>query len=69
MASVINEHEERCWVPGIVQFIDHGSYPKMFSILYFNGQEGENTRSELVKINKSGYGFITNYIRAKLGIK
>ena len=54
--------------PGIVQFIDHGSYPKMFSILYFNGQEGEKHAIwNWSKSTKSSYGFITNYIRAKTG--
>lgn len=69
MASVINEFEQSCWVPGIVQNIDQNSYPKLFTILYFNGQEGDNTRPELHKINKNMYGFIVNYIRSRLGIK
>lgn len=69
MASVINEFEQKCWVPGIVQLIDQNSYPKLYTILYFNGQEGENTRVEMIKINKNKYGFIVNYIRARLGLK
>lgn len=69
MASVINEFEQNCWVPGIVQSIDQISYTKLFTVLYFNGQEGENTRQELYKINRNTYGFIVNYIRSRLGIK
>ena len=68
MASVLNEFEQRCWVPGIVQLIDPNSFPKLYTILYFNGQEGENTRPELIKINKSSYGSIVNYIRGRLGL-
>lgn len=33
------------------------------------GQEGENTRPELHRINKNTYGFIVNYIRSRLGMK
>ena len=69
MASVLNEFEQKCWVPGIVQLIDQNSFPKLYTILYFNGQEGENTRPELIKINKSAYGFIVNYIRGRLGLR
>ena len=57
------------YVPGIVQTVNETSYPKFFTILYFNGQEGENIRSELFRINKNNYGFIVNYIRSRLGLK
>ena len=69
MACVINEFEQKCWVPGIVQTIHQHAYPKLFTVLYFNGQEGENTRQELAKITRNAYGFIVNYIRSKMGIK
>jgi hypothetical protein len=69
MAHVINEFDQKCWVPGIVQTIDQNTQPKVYTILYFNGQEGENTRMELIRINKNSYGFIVNYIRARLGLK
>ena len=69
MASVINEFDHSCWVPGIVQTIETNTFPKLYTILFFNGQEGDNTRPELVKINKSAYGFIVNYIRSMLGMK
>lgn len=69
MASVINEFEQKCYVPGIIQLVDPNSFPKLYTVLYFNGQEGENTRPEMIKINKSTYGSIVNYIRARLGLK
>lgn len=69
MASVTNEFEQKCYVPGIVQLIDGNSFPKLYTILYFNGQEGENTRPEMIKINKTMYSSIVNYIRARLGLK
>ena len=69
MALVINEFDQSCWVPGIVQTINEFSFPKLYKILYFNGQEGDNSRVELVKINKNLYGFIVNYIRTRLGVK
>ena len=57
MASVINEYDERCWVPGIIQTklvqVDAHSRPKLFMVLYFNGQEGNNSRVELIKIGMS----------------
>jgi len=76
MAKVINEFDEKCWVPGVIQSKMLINKPcclkcmstKMFRILFFNGQEGDNAESELIKINKYSYGFIVNYIRAKLGI-
>ena len=76
MACVVNEFEEKCWVPGIIQSKLIATKPccmkcmniKMFKILYFNGQEGENTENELLKINKYTYGSIVNDIRNKLGI-
>lgn len=70
MACVINEFGERCWVPGIIQSKLIASKPniKVFKILYFNGQEGENQESDLVKINKYSYGSIVTFIRSKLGI-
>jgi len=76
MAKVINEFDEKCWVPGVIQSKMLVNKPcclkcmsvKMFRILFFNGQEGDNAESELIKINKYSYGFIVNYIRAKLGI-
>ena len=37
MASVINEYDERCYVPGIVQAINEFSTPKLYTVLYFNG--------------------------------
>ncbi len=73
MAFVINEFKEKCYVPGIVQSkllqTDPKSYPKLYTILYFNGEEGENSRAELIKINRFKYGFIVNFIRSKLGAK
>lgn len=69
MASVTNEFEQKCFVPGIVQLIDPNSFPKLYTVLYFNGQEGENTRPEMIKISKSSYSSIINYIRARLGLK
>lgn len=70
MACVINEFGERCWVPGIVQtkLLSSNQNVKVFKILFFNGQEGENTDTELVRINKYSYGSIVNFIRLKLGI-
>jgi hypothetical protein len=76
MACVVNEFEEKCWVPGIIQSKIIATKPcclkclnvKMFRILYFNGQEGDNSESELLKINKHSYGFIVSFIRSKLGI-
>ena len=69
LASVINEYEELCWVPGIVQSIDDYSYPKVYTVLYFNGQESENIKLEMVKINKREYGSIVENIRYRLGLK
>ena len=76
MACVVNEFEEKCWVPGIIQAKIIATKPcclkclnvKMYRILYFNGQEGDNSESELIKINKHSYGFIVSFIRSKLGI-
>ena len=69
LASVINEYDEICWVPGVIQSIDDYTYPKVYSVLYFNGQESENIKLEMVKINKSSYRRIVETIRTKLGIK
>jgi hypothetical protein len=69
MCRVLNEYDQSSWVPGIIQIIDHSSYQKTFCVLYFNGQEGLNVRSELIKINREMYGQITNYIKAILGLK
>jgi len=72
MASVLNEYDDRCWVPGIIQTklvqIDPRSFPKLFTVLYFNGQEGDNCRAELIKVNKHIYGATVNYIRSRLGL-
>ena len=69
MASVLNEFDQPCWVPGIVQDIEHRTLPKTYTILYFNGQEGENIKTELLKINKSTYGLIVSYIRSRFGLR
>ncbi len=69
LASVINEYEDVCWVPGVIQSIDDYHYPKIYTVLYFNGQESENIKLEMVKINKTTYGNIVENIRTKLGLK
>jgi len=69
LASVINEYDQLCWVPGIIQAIDDYAYPKLYTVLYFNGQENENIKLEMVKINKFSYGKIVENIRYRLGLK
>ncbi len=69
LASVVNEYEEVCWVPGVIQSIDDYPYPKIYTVLYFNGQESENIKLEMVKITKSNYAKIVENIRFKLGLK
>lgn len=69
MASVLNEYDKRCFVPGIVQSINEYSIPKLYTVLYFNGQENYNLRNELIKICKKKYAETTHYIRTKLGIE
>lgn len=68
LASVINEYEQLCWVPGIIQSINDYNYPKLYTVLYFNGQESENIKLEMVKISKSDYGSIVENIRHRLGL-
>lgn len=62
-----------CWVPGVTQSIrtntPNCTHSKIYIILYFNGQEGENTRLELLKISSRQYGFIVGYIRSIFGDK
>jgi hypothetical protein len=68
MANVTNEFNQKCWVPGIVQHVvldDSQSY----TILYFNGQENENIRRELIRINKKTYCKIVQDIRDRLGLR
>lgn len=69
MASVVNEYEQICWVPGIIQSIEDYTYPKVYSVLYFNGQENENIKLEMVKVSKNTYGRIVENIRSRLGLK
>lgn len=69
MASVVNEYEQICWVPGIIQSIEDYTYPKVYSVLYFNGQENENIKLEMVKVSKNTYGRIVENIRSRLGFK
>jgi hypothetical protein len=69
MAQVINEMNEVCYVPGIVQNINGMVKPKMFRVMYFNGQDGDNTRAELIKINKTTFSFAVNFIKSRLGLK
>lgn len=69
MALVVNEFSEKCYVPGIIQFIDTIAQPKLFTVMYFNGTEGFNIRNELISISKNRYALSTNYIRNKLGLE
>ncbi len=69
LAQVINELNESCFVPGIIQTINQLSNPKLYRVMYFNGQDGENSRNEIVKINKTTFSFTVNYIKTRLGLK
>ena len=69
MAKVLNEFDIPCYVPGVVQLIKSDFHKRVYTILYFNGQEGDNITSELIKISQKAYGHIVNYIRSILGEK
>ncbi|CAF0820702.1 unnamed protein product [Brachionus calyciflorus] len=76
MAKVIkekNKDEIVCWVPGVVQAIRTNvpacTLKKKFIILYFNGQLGDNSRTELLQISSQRYGNIVSHIRSVLGDK
>lgn len=71
MACVFNEYDDSCWVPGIIQTkllqLERRS-KNLYTVLYFNGQEGDNSRSEIIRIDKHIYGESVSYIRSKLGM-
>lgn len=67
MAKVLNEFDIPCWVPGVIQSIDNFASKKYFVVLYFNGLEGDNFRTELIKISRQKYAEIVNYIRSLFG--
>ena len=71
MACVYNEYDDSCWVPGIIQSkllqLDRRS-KNLYTVLYFNGQEGDNSMSEIIRIDKHIYGETVSYIRSKLGM-
>lgn len=69
MTRVINEFGQICWVPGTIHTIDTLSKQKVYQILYFNGQNGQNSRENLVKIDKIQYGYAVNFIRNLIGDK
>lgn len=69
MARVKNEFEQICWVPGTIQTIDSLSTPKVYDVFFFNGQNGQNKREDLLKIDKKQYGYSVNFIRNRLGDK
>lgn len=62
MANIINEFGQDCWVPGIVQFVNYDSEPISYRVLYYNGEEGSNTYTQLIKLSKDQYFNIKDYI-------
>lgn len=69
MANILNEKDQDCWIPGRVKSIEHqpdGGGVCFFKIQYYNGEIGENTNDQLIKISKSQYQMFIDYIMAKL---
>ncbi|RNA21699.1 von Willebrand factor A domain-containing 3B, partial [Brachionus plicatilis] len=58
MAKVLNEFDKLCWVPGVIQSADSYASKKYYVVLYFNGLEGDNIRTELIKISRQKYAEI-----------
>lgn len=67
MAKVLNEFDKLCWVPGVIQSADSYASKKYYVVLYFNGLEGDNIRTELIKISRQKYAEIVNCIRSLFG--
>jgi hypothetical protein len=66
MCAVRDDDNNECFIPGIV---DHIKNQKYYVIKYFNGQNGINLISELVKMGREQYDWVVDYIVLKLGMK
>jgi hypothetical protein len=68
MANIMNEHDQDCWIPGIIKSIDYNDADEEFvyTVIYFNGEEGQNVNKQLIKIGKFQYHLFTQYLMHKL---
>ena len=68
MANILNEYDQDCWMPGLVKSIEYDDFNRcdVFTIIYYNGEEGQNTNEQLIKINKSQYDMFVEFFMSKL---
>jgi hypothetical protein len=68
MANILNELDQDCWVPGIVKSVEYDdlNVTNVYTIIYYNGEEGENVNAQLVRISKATYDLVVEFIMSKL---
>jgi hypothetical protein len=62
MVNIINELDQDCWVPGMVQAIDHESDPVIYYVILYNETKCTKTFSQLLKIGRDRYYYIRDFI-------
>ena len=65
LANIMNEFGQDVWVPGLIKSVNYSDIDKckIYTVIYFNGQEGENINKQLIKIKKGQYNmFVENFM-------
>lgn len=62
MVNIINELDQDCWVPGMVQAIDYDSEPVIYHVLLYNDVKCKKTFAQLLRIDRSQYYQIRDFI-------
>ncbi len=68
MANILNELDQDCWMPGLVKAIEYDEFNRcpVHRIIYYNGEEAENTSEQLVRITKAQYDMFVEFFMSKL---
>ena len=65
MCNVINEHDQDCWIPARVFEITSdkkNDQQPIYSVIYYNGLEGQNSVDQVIKINENRFFLFADYI-------
>lgn len=62
MVNIINELDQDCWVPGMVQAIDYDSDPVIYYVLLYTEVKCKKTFAQLLRIDRDQYYRIREFI-------
>lgn len=63
MVNIMNELDQDCWVPGMVQAIDHDAKPSpIYYVLLYDESKCTKTYGQLLRISREQYYRIREFI-------